>query len=180
MYEGRPAGFSMEAVNLGKTTDPSKRLDLSHRIRHISLYERYLRLWYRIVDYCISWIPESIQTWLWFPTLGPRYLQRRKLLIAQQNETGENHLRKEDKGMMLLYFLGTLPEYERKGIGSTLLKGTLARAEEDGTAVYLGATKAGKPLYDRNGFEIIVQEQKGDPEDVSWIETIMRWSSPEL
>ena len=75
----------------------------------------------------------------------------------------------------MLYFLGVLPEYERRGIGGQLLKPGLEQAQEDGVSVYLGATPAGKPLYDRNGFEVVSLETKGEPGVCTWTEAVMKW-----
>lgn len=81
----------------------------------------------------------------------------------------------KEKGYTILVMLSTLPQYERKGIASKLLKPGLAEASEDGVSVYLGATPAGKPLYDRNGFKVVGVDRKGEPGICEWDETVMRW-----
>lgn len=157
----------------------SNRYLLSHRLRNTSIYEKILRIWYKIVDFFVHYIPDSWQTAIWYPTLGPLYLARRKLIIRQQEESGSKHILEKDKekGYRMLYFLGTLPEYERKGIGSALLKEGLQEAEEDGVSVYLGATPAGRPLYERNGFRVISLEMKGEQGVCTWEDALMRWES---
>jgi ribosomal protein S18 acetylase RimI-like enzyme len=52
--------------------------------------------------------------------------------------------------------LGTEPECQGQGIGSTLLQSVLARADEDGVPAYLESSKQRNvPLYARFGFEVI-------------------------
>lgn len=49
----------------------------------------------------------------------------------------------------------TVPDYRRKGISSTILDKLIATAKEMGiTAFELHATKAGEPVYIKNGFKI--------------------------
>lgn len=174
-YNGYPAAFSMWAITPG-TVDLHR---LSHRRRPTTLYEKFLRLWYKVIDYCISWVPDAVQTSVWFPTLGHLYLARRKMIMQQQTDSVKKFLdsHKEDveRGYRTLYFLGTLPEYERKGLGSALLKQGLREAKQDEITVLLGATPAGKPLYERNGFEILSVETKGEEGVCTWQECIMGW-----
>jgi GNAT superfamily N-acetyltransferase len=84
-----------------------------------------------------------------------------------------------EQGYRLLIFLATSPEFERKGIGSKLLKQGLQEAEEDAVPVYLGATPAGRPLYERNGFELMGTDSKGEPGVCTWEEAVMRWQPSE-
>lgn len=97
--------------------------------------------------------------------------------MRQQEEAGPKIIAEEDKdrGLRMLYFLGVLPQYERRGIGSKLLKAHLEEAQEDGVSVYLGATPAGKPLYDRHGFEVVSLETKGEEGVCTWPEAVMKW-----
>lgn len=97
--------------------------------------------------------------------------------MRQQEASGSKLIAEEDKenGYRMLYFLGTLPEYERKGIGTLLLKEGLKEAEQDGVSVYLGATPSGRPLYERNGFTVISLEKKGESGVCTWEEAVMRW-----
>lgn len=175
-YEGQPAAFAMWALYPG-SQNPNY---LPHRLRQTSLYEKALRVWYKVVDYLFKWVPVSVQTAIWFPTIGPLYLTRRNILMQRQAETIEKFIAKEDQeqGYKILYILATLSEYERKGIGSKLLKQGLEEAKEDHASVYLGATPAGKPLYTKNGFEVVGVDVKGEEGVCTWDETLMRWRSP--
>jgi len=56
-----------------------------------------------------------------------------------------------------LHALATLPEYERRGLGSLLLKHGMALADADGAKTYLEASPAGFPLYRRLGWTQIDQ-----------------------
>lgn len=172
-YEGQPAAYSLWAIRPGT----SQQDLLSHRLRHLTLSERLWRTWYKIVDFLVSYIPDSWQTAIWYPNLGPKYLARAKLQQQQREGTARRLMYDEDKekGYMILVMLSTLPQYERKGIASKLLKPGLEEASEDGVSIYLGATPAGKPLYDRNGFKVTGVDRKGEPGICEWDETVMRW-----
>ncbi|KAL4902697.1 acyl-CoA N-acyltransferase [Aspergillus multicolor] len=53
------------------------------------------------------------------------------------------------------YYLDTLvthPDYHRRGAGSMLLQWGCDLADSDGVALYVDASKAGAPLYERFGF----------------------------
>ena len=51
-----------------------------------------------------------------------------------------------------LDMLGVHASYQGKGLGSRLLKWGLTRADAEGLEVYLSASPAGKPLYQKYGF----------------------------
>lgn len=54
-----------------------------------------------------------------------------------------------------LFFLGTRPEWQSRGIGSALMKVVLDRCDREQTPAYLEATSEGnKRLYLRHGFEV--------------------------
>ena len=54
-----------------------------------------------------------------------------------------------------LFLLGTRPEWQSRGIGSTLLRSVLERFDRDAMPAYLEATSEGnKRLYLRHGFEV--------------------------
>jgi len=55
--------------------------------------------------------------------------------------------------------LGTHPSYNGKGIASMLLKWGLDRADNDGMPVFLSASPAGKPMYERRGFRVVQEEE---------------------
>ncbi|RMJ25580.1 hypothetical protein PHISP_03549 [Aspergillus sp. HF37] len=58
-----------------------------------------------------------------------------------------------------LDMLGTRPDYHGRGMGSQLLKWGLAKADHDGLEAYLSASPAGRPLYEKNGFNIVDSEE---------------------
>jgi GNAT superfamily N-acetyltransferase len=53
-----------------------------------------------------------------------------------------------------LVVLVTDPSHERKGAGRMLLEWGCKKADEAGLPCYLDATKTGRPLYERYGFEM--------------------------
>lgn len=56
-----------------------------------------------------------------------------------------------------LQFLYTHPEYQRRGIGSALLKRFLEETGDMGLVFYLQATDDGRPLYEKIGFEVVLK-----------------------
>ncbi|BGP26968.1 hypothetical protein JCM10295v2_005930 [Rhodotorula toruloides] len=65
-------------------------------------------------------------------------------------------------------FLSVDPKYQRNKAGSTLLRWGCKKADQEGVAVYLDATKVGLPVYERAGFEPFgpPHASKIDPEHV--------------
>lgn len=55
--------------------------------------------------------------------------------------------------------LATHPDYQGKGAGGMLVRWGCALADKDRVPVYLDASKAGIPLYQKYGFE-----DRSDPE----------------
>ena len=54
-----------------------------------------------------------------------------------------------------LGFLGTDPDHQGKGLGSSVLAPTLARCDAEGIPAYLESSKeANVPFYERHGFEV--------------------------
>ena len=54
-----------------------------------------------------------------------------------------------------LWFLGTRPEWQSRGLGSALLREVLDRCDRDGRPAYLDATSEGnRRLYRRHGFTV--------------------------
>lgn len=51
--------------------------------------------------------------------------------------------------------LATAPAYQRRGLGSMLLKQVLQRADKEGKVAYIEATDTGYPLYLRLGWKQI-------------------------
>lgn len=48
----------------------------------------------------------------------------------------------------------TLPQHERRGAGSLLVKWGCDRADEAGVVAYLEASPVGSPMYARHGFVV--------------------------
>lgn len=59
-----------------------------------------------------------------------------------------------------IWAMGTAPEAQGKGIGKALLSTVMAEEKDRGAEVFfLGATPAGKPLYDRLGYRTVAELQ---------------------
>ncbi|KAF2031002.1 hypothetical protein EK21DRAFT_88518 [Setomelanomma holmii] len=58
---------------------------------------------------------------------------------------------------MCLDTLVTLPQHERKGAGSMLVRWGCDKADEAGVVAYLEASPVGAPMYARHGFEKVAE-----------------------
>jgi GNAT superfamily N-acetyltransferase len=68
-------------------------------------------------------------------------------LMAQEHPRDPHHY---------LFFLGTRPEWQSRGIGSALMKPVLERCDATGMPAYLEASsERNKALYRRHGFEVV-------------------------
>ncbi|KAK4706063.1 hypothetical protein P7C70_g116, partial [Phenoliferia sp. Uapishka_3] len=81
-----------------------------------------------------------------------------------------DEIRADIMGEIPHYYLAPLwvkPEYQQKGVAAKLLKEVLDKADEEGAAVYLEASRDGQPVYARRGFTV---EGKSEayPEMVRW------------
>jgi GNAT superfamily N-acetyltransferase len=61
----------------------------------------------------------------------------------------------------VLEVLATDAEYQKKGLGSRLLKSVCEKAHSEGLELYLDAAKAAQPLYEKFGF--VEQIDKREP-----------------
>lgn len=50
------------------------------------------------------------------------------------------------------------PAHQRRGLGSRLVEWGLARADELGVEAFLTASPFGKPLYEKQGFQVVASE----------------------
>ena len=67
-----------------------------------------------------------------------------------------------DEPVWYLPMIGVDPNAQGRGIGAALLRHGLARADESGVAAYLESSNPRNiPLYERHGFEAMVEIQFG-------------------
>lgn len=59
------------------------------------------------------------------------------------------------------------PQYQGRGIGAKLLQQQIDLADKSGDAMYLEASRAGQPVYERRGF-VVEGKSEGYPEMVRW------------
>ncbi|OCK74599.1 acyl-CoA N-acyltransferase [Lepidopterella palustris CBS 459.81] len=60
---------------------------------------------------------------------------------------------------LMLDTLSTLPEHQRRGAGSMILKWGVEKADEMGVEMYLTSSSMARPLYERWGFEVVRELQ---------------------
>lgn len=53
--------------------------------------------------------------------------------------------------------MGVRPSYQRRGVAQRLMSHGLALVDAKGEDIYLGASPAGRKLYERNGFEALAE-----------------------
>ncbi|KAK0315740.1 hypothetical protein LTR01_001040 [Friedmanniomyces endolithicus] len=75
-----------------------------------------------------------------------------KDFMGQSGEAKEEQL--GGKPFVYLHILATHPKHHRRGVGAMHLRWGFEQAEKLGLPVYLESSPIGRPLYERNGFEI--------------------------
>lgn len=56
--------------------------------------------------------------------------------------------------MLVLEMMATHPEFQKKGLASTIVKWACERADSEGVEFYLDASVKGRPLYEKCGFVV--------------------------
>ncbi|KAL4975998.1 acyl-CoA N-acyltransferase [Aspergillus desertorum] len=106
---------------------------------------------------------------------GRRYpLWHGDMPAGQCDEFFEREERERERvmGRIRHYYLDTLvvhPEYQRRGVGSMLLRWGCNLADEAGVALYVDASRAGAPLYERFGFVDQSDGESGEREIASMV-----------
>ncbi|KAH8808234.1 acyl-CoA N-acyltransferase [Xylogone sp. PMI_703] len=79
----------------------------------------------------------------------------------------------DGENMYHIHFLATDPAYQRKGLGTVLLKHGLDLADAEGRKAYIEATEDGRPLYLKLGWKdldrLVVDAFGGDRPAVNYI-----------
>ena len=92
-------------------------------------------------------------------TFGPSYIHGPGLdvFIGRQRGVAVSTVQTVRSGDAVgIWAMATMPDQQRKGAGAALLKHVIAHHYERGAGFfYLGATPAGKPLYERVGFQTV-------------------------
>jgi len=94
---------------------------------------------------------DALNDWL-YPTAGVRG-DRRRLIRSLRMEHANKHL--GEGKVEETWYLKTLavhPKFQRKGVGTALVKWGMERARLNGERLYVDASYVGKPLYLKLGF----------------------------
>jgi GNAT superfamily N-acetyltransferase len=106
----------------------------------------------------------GIAKWHFFLDLGPHCVYPKKFPPGGNAELGALFFRsleeKRDavlagKKYALMAVLAIDPAYQRMGIGKKLLDWGLAKCDEEGWECWIDATKNGKGLYEKCGWELV-------------------------
>lgn len=105
--------------------------------------------------------PYVAQTWGWDEAVQQAMhardwrSRRPEIIVVDGRDAGTVRLERLDGGYHLAE-LYLLPEYQRRGIGSRLLRRMLARADADGLRMRLSVLKVNpaRSLYERHGFQL--------------------------
>jgi ribosomal protein S18 acetylase RimI-like enzyme len=82
------------------------------------------------------------------------------IVIEGEQEIGWMQVAEEGRAFFLKQFF-IAPRFQRRGIGTMLLQGLIARASHAGKAVTLGVVKGNpaRSLYERHGFRVTSEDQ---------------------
>lgn len=172
MLDGKIAGCAVWVMHLGS----KKPHSLGRYIRTLSWRERLLRLHIASTSLIRKYLPKSLEQWVWKVSKAEQMIKEKERgIMESRREVCKRHwpgpTAEEDH--LMLNVLTILPEYERKGIGRALMQQGLDMANKTGTAIYLAASPAGRGFYERVGFQGLEEFEVGDPEIITWTETIM-------
>lgn len=122
------------------------------------------------------WVPPGVEPFT--EEQGESFGQRMVELLGPEAERGFelNQLLEEHHPQdpcWYLQFVGVSPEHQGRGLGSRLLSTVLGRADADGSAAYLEATRPdNRRLYERHGFDTVgeLRPTQGPPLWPMWRE----------
>jgi len=94
---------------------------------------------------------DAMTDWL-YPKAGVR-ADRRKLIRTLRMEHAAKHLGQGNvQDAWYLKTLAVLPKFQRRGVGTALIKWGMEKARVNGEKLYVDASYVGKPLYLKLGF----------------------------
>ncbi|GLA38555.1 hypothetical protein AnigIFM63309_005852 [Aspergillus niger] len=113
----------------------------------------FAKWWYPVPSEGLPLDGEKSQTKTVWPPSSDADLCERFFSLMDSEKKRVMGGRKE--GYFYLDMLGTHPQFNGRGIGSRLLRWGLDRADEKGVPTFLASTPAGRPLYEKYGFEAV-------------------------
>lgn len=175
IWNGSVAGAAVWILRLGKHTGEHS---LQCHVRTLTMQEHLMRMWIKAKLYFRAILPAFIKKWLWPVCEVDSLIQIGFSEVRQRRqELSKRWMHSTDttQDYLILNLMNVLPEYERKGVGATLLKEGIEMARKANVPIYLLATPAGRGFYERHGFEALEVCEQGDEEILQWTETMMRW-----
>lgn len=153
--------FERDPVAVWVIPDDARRLEVFGRFVEALVRGLYLPLG------LVRWTGDGAGAALWFPPDAPEQDPEARAALAERVAEAWGEF--ADRGAALdaairehypevphyyLSFVGVRPQGQGRGIGSTLLRDVLDRADRDGVPSYLeGSSERGLALYERHGFE---------------------------
>ncbi|PYH35144.1 GNAT family N-acetyltransferase [Aspergillus neoniger CBS 115656] len=112
----------------------------------------FAKWWYPVPEEVTSDGEKNQTKTVWPPSSDADLCER---FFGLMNSEKKRVMGGRKEGYFYLDMLGTLPQFNGRGIGSRLLRWGLDRADEKGVPTFLASTPAGRPLYEKYGFEAV-------------------------
>jgi ribosomal protein S18 acetylase RimI-like enzyme len=103
-----------------------------------------------------------IQTYGWDDAVQERYLRRKfarrehQIIVVDGHDVGVLEVNRTEDAMVLVN-IQIMPEYQRRGLGTAVIRDVLADASRQGlpSALWVMKVNPARELYERLGFEIV-------------------------
>jgi ribosomal protein S18 acetylase RimI-like enzyme len=151
---GEPVGAAIWHLKSG-TARPHP---LQKYIRTLALRERLHKISMQLSNLGKTYLPMGLRSLLWPGNVGNPAVVRRYRRVSHARVAAYEKwfpTAHEESDYVVLHSMCILPEHQRKGIGSALLRQGMRIAQNKEVLVYVMASQAGKQLYLRHDFGIL-------------------------
>lgn len=174
LLDGAPIGAAVWQLELG-ASDPHP---LKKYVRALKLNEQVFGRLLHLASSVEPCLPSMFQLSSSIPLVRDQETTRRyhnvqcRRMLAYEKWFPRSDERSD---YMVLSSLCVLPEHQRKGVGSALLKAGCGIAEHSEVPIYVISSQAGKQLYLRHGFEVLEEYSMHDGVHELEDEAVMRF-----